>query len=144
VNEIREILLVEDNPNDIELTLRSLRKHNLADRVFVARDGAEALDYVFGTGRYSGRSAQGLPKVIFLDLKLPKLDGMGVLRKLKSDERTQGIPVVLLTSSLEEQHIVKSYQLAVNSYVIKPVEFDNFARALSESGLDWLIVKRDG
>ena len=135
-----EILLVEDNPNDVELTLRALDKHNLAKRVLVVRDGAEALDYVFPKGAYSRRNAEEAPKLILLDLKLPKVDGIEVLRQVKSDERTKVIPVVVLTSSKEERDVVESYQLGVNSYIVKPVEFESFVKAVSDLGLYWLLL----
>ena len=137
-----EILLVEDNPSDVELTLMTLKKHNFANKVHVVNDGAEALEYMFATGAYAGRKIQDTPKVVFLDLKLPKVDGIEVLRRIKSDERTKLTPVVVLTSSQEEQDIVKSYKLGVNSYVVKPVEFENFTRAVSELGLYWLLLNK--
>ncbi|MCL5034998.1 MAG: response regulator [Bacteroidetes bacterium] len=137
-----EILLVEDNPNDVELTMRALNKHNIANKVFVVRDGAEALDYIFADGNYSDRKIEDVPKVVFLDLKLPKVDGLEVLRKIKSDERTKTIPVVMLTSSREEQDIVRSYKLGVNSYIVKPVDFDKFVDAVSELGLYWLLLNQ--
>ncbi len=134
-----EILLVEDNPSDVELTLRALKKHNLANNLLVVKDGAEALDFVFGTGAYAKRSVAKSPKLILLDLKLPKVDGLEVLRKIKSDERTKVIPVVVLTSSSEERDIVESYKLGVNSYMVKPVDFDQFVDCVSEMGLYWLV-----
>ncbi len=137
-----EILLVEDNPNDAELTMRALSKHNIANKLFVVRDGAEALDYIFADGNYSDRKIEDVPKVVFLDLKLPKVDGLEVLRKIKSDERTKTIPVVMLTSSREEQDIVRSYKLGVNSYIVKPVDFDKFVDAVSELGLYWLLLNQ--
>ena len=130
-----DILLVEDNANDAELTLRALKQRNLANQVFVCRDGAEALDFFF-TG------ATPVPKVVLLDLKLPKVDGLEVLRKIRSDLRTQLIPVVVLTSSRQESDIVKSYSLGVSSYIVKPVDFDNFAAAVAEIGHYWLIVNQ--
>jgi two-component system response regulator len=136
------ILLVEDNPNDVELTLRALRKHNLTNKVHVAKDGAEALEYIFATGAYAGRDINNKPRVVLLDLKLPKVDGLEVLRSIKSDEQTKMIPVVILTSSTEERDIVESYQLGVNSYIIKPVDFDKFIEAISELGLYWLSLNR--
>jgi len=137
-----EILVVEDNPNDIELMLRSFRRHYLANSIFVARDGAEALDYVFGTGAHAQGGGQDQPKIIFLDLNLPKLNGIEVLRRLKSDERTRAIPVVVLTSAEEERNTIESYQLGVNSYIVKPVEFENFIRAVSQAGLYWMVLNR--
>ncbi len=134
-----EILLVEDNPDDVELTLRGLKHHNLANNVVVVRDGAEALDFVFAEGSYSGRGIENHPKLILLDLKLPKVDGLEVLRKVKGDERTKTIPVVVLTSSREEQDIVDSYHLGVNSYLVKPVQFDQFFQCVSELGLYWMV-----
>ena len=140
-NEI-EILLVEDNPNDVELTLRALKKHNLANKVHVVKDGAEALEYIFATGAYASRDINHNPKVILLDLKLPKLDGLEVLRRVKSNERTKTIPVVVLTSSREERDLVESYRLGANSYITKPVDFDKFVEAVSELGLYWLLINQ--
>ncbi len=139
LNEV-EILLVEDNPRDEELTLRALKKHNLANRVHVAKDGAEALDYIFASGAYEGRDIGDMPKVILLDLKLPKVDGLEVLRKVKADERTKTIPVVVLTSSREEKDMVESYKLGVNSYIVKPVDFDKFVDAVGDLGMYWLLM----
>jgi two-component system response regulator len=140
-NEV-EILLVEDNPYDVELTLKALRKNNLVNSIHVVRDGAEALDFIFATGTYSYRKIENSPKVILLDLKLPKVDGLEVLRRIKSDERTRATPVVVLTSSKEEQDIVASYKLGVNSYIVKPVDFDKFIEAVSEIGLYWLLLNQ--
>jgi len=137
-----EILMVEDNPNDIELTLRSLDKYNLANEIHVVKDGAEALDYIFATGAYVGRATNGKPQVILLDLKLPKVDGLEVLRRIRADERTRTIPVIVLTSSTEERDIVDSYALDVNSYIIKPIEFNNFLHAVSEIGLFWMLLNK--
>jgi two-component system response regulator len=137
-----EILLVEDNPNDVELTLRALKKRNLANKVHVVRDGAEALEFIFGTGTYAERDINHIPKVILLDLKLPKVDGLEVLRRVKSDERTKIIPVVVLTSSKEERDMVESYKLGANSYITKPVDFDKFAQTVSEMGFYWLLVNQ--
>ncbi len=134
-----DILLVEDNPNDLELALRALKKHNLANNVIVARDGAEALDFIFGTGSYAHRQIEKIPKVVLLDLKLPKVDGLEVLRRIKADERTKAIPVVVLTSSQEERDVVDSYRLGVNSYMVKPVDFDQFLASVSQLGLYWLV-----
>jgi CheY-like chemotaxis protein len=136
-----DILLVEDNPNDVELTLRALKKRNLANKVQVAGDGEEALDFIFGVGRYEGKGVNNL-KVILLDLKLPKVSGLEVLQKLKADERTKGIPVVVLTSSHEDRDIKECYKLGVNSYVVKPVEFDAFAKTVVDLGFYWLLVNK--
>ncbi len=137
-----EILLVEDNPADVELTLRALKKHHLTNQVQVVSDGAQALDYLFGTGAFAGQKHPVQPKVVFLDLKLPKIDGREVLRRLKADERTRMIPVVVLTSSKEECDIVESYKLGVNSYVVKPLDFDKFVDAVSELGLYWVLLNQ--
>jgi two-component system response regulator len=141
VNDI-EILMVEDNPHDVELALRALKKHNLANKVHVVEDGAEALDFLFGTGAYAGRNTDSKPKIILLDLKLPKVDGLEVLRKVKSDERTKIIPVVILTSSKEDRDLVESYRLGVNSYITKPVDFDKFVKTVSELGTYRLAVNQ--
>ncbi len=135
-----EILLVEDNPNDAELTLRALKKQNLANKVHVVIDGAEALDYIFSTGSYESRNLNSQPKLILLDLKLPKVDGLEVLDRIKSDERSKTIPVVVLTSSREEQDMVESYRLGVNSYIVKPVDFNKFIDAVGKLGLYWLLL----
>ena len=135
-----EILLVEDNPNDAELAIRALKKSNLANKLVWVKDGAEALDFIFATGEYSHRNVVNGPKVIMLDLRLPKVDGMEVLRRIKNDERTRTIPVVVLTSSKEDQDISQSYHLGVNSYISKPVGFEEFAKTVSELGLYWLLV----
>jgi CheY-like chemotaxis protein len=137
-----EILLVEDNPNDVELTLRALRKQNLASKVFVVRDGAEALDFIFASGAYASRKIEAKPKVVLLDLKLPKVDGIEVLRRVKTDERTRGIPVVMLTSSQEERDVAETYRLGVNSYIVKPVDFSNFVHAVGELGVYWNMLNR--
>ncbi len=137
-----EVLLVEDNPQHVELTLRALQKHRLANNVLVAKDGAEALEFIFGTGAYADRQIENSPKVILLDLKLPKVDGLEVLRRIKSDERTKTIPVVVLTTAEREQDIVESYKLGVNSYIVKPLNFDNFAQAVSELGLYWMLLNK--
>src|SRR2546426_12430879 len=140
-NEI-EILLVEDNANDAELTLRALRKRHLAKKVIHVKDGAEALDFIFCTGQYAGRDINQHPKVVLLDLKLPKVDGLEVLRAIKSDERTKTILVVVMTSSREQRDIVDSYELGVNSYIVKPVEFDNFSAAVVELGYYWVLLNQ--
>ncbi|MBP7730741.1 MAG: response regulator [Bacteroidales bacterium] len=135
-----EILIVEDNPQDAELTLRALRKNNLANSVFVAEDGEEALDFFFCRGKFISRSFENPPKIVLLDLKLPKVSGLEVLRTVKSDTRTRHIPIVIVTSSREEPDIKEAYNLGVNSYVIKPVDFDQFVNAMSSLGLYWLLV----
>ena len=134
------VLLVEDNPDDEALTLRALRKHNLANEIVVARDGQEALDYLFAEGEYSGRDTSHLPQVILLDLKLPKVDGLQVLERLRAAENTRHVPVVVLTSSNEEQDMVRSYDLGANSYVRKPVDFEQFLEAARQLGLYWLVL----
>lgn len=134
------ILLVEDNPDDETLTLRALQRHNLSNPVVVVRDGAEALDYLFGSGAYGGRNVGVQPRVILLDLKLPKLDGLEVLQRIRSDERTKLLPVVILTSSKEEEDIVRGYRLGANSYVRKPVDFVQFTEAVRHLGLYWLLL----
>jgi len=141
LNEM-QILLVEDNPNDAELTLRALKKYHLANRVHHVKDGAEALDFLFGTGMYAGRSAAAGPRVVMLDLKLPKVDGREVLRRIKADERTKDTPVVILTSSREESDLVEGYRLGVNSYVQKPVEFDKFVEAVAQLGMYWMVLNQ--
>ena len=137
-----EILLVEDNPNDAELTMRALKKHNLANKVHLVKDGAEALDFIYAEGEYSDRELENRPNVILLDLKLPKVDGLEVLKRLKEDERTKMIPVVMLTSSKEEEDMVKSYKLGVNSYIVKPVEFEKFMTSVEKLGLYWLLLNK--
>ena len=137
-----EILYVEDNPHDAELTIRALKKNHLANRLVHVKDGAEALDFLFATGAYEGRDLHNGPKMILLDLKLPKVDGMEVLKRAKADERTKNIPIIVLTSSKEESDIVKSYKLGVNSYIVKPVDFDKFTRSVSEMGFYWLILNQ--
>lgn len=134
------ILLVEDNPDDEALTLRALKKNNILNPVVIAHDGVEAMDFLFGTGMYEGRDVKERPTVILLDLKLPKVDGLEVLKRLRSDERTSLIPVVVLTTSNEEQDIIRSYSLGVNSYVRKPVEFEEFIKAVGLLGMYWLLV----
>jgi two-component system response regulator len=135
-----EILLVEDNANDVELTLHAFRKNNLTNRIHVARDGAEALEFLFGTDESEGRPLSHCPRLILLDLKLPKVDGLEVLRKIKSDPRTKAIPVVVLTSSREESDLVTSYELGVNSYIRKPVDFEKFTESVRTIGLYWLLL----
>jgi len=135
-----EILLVEDNPQDAELMIRALRKQKLANRIHVAEDGEVALDFLFCKGKFSDRDFSQSPKVIFLDLKLPKVSGLEVLQELKSNPRTQTLPVVVVTSSRENPDIKKAYKLGVNSYVVKPVNFDDFLKAMSQIGLYWLLV----
>lgn len=138
----RYILLVEDNPDDEELTLLSLRKNNLAHEIVVVRDGVEAIEYLFGTGQYANRDVQQAPTVILLDLKLPKLDGLGVLKRLRANERTRNLPVVVLTSSSQDADVIASYNLGANSYVRKPVEFGAFVEAVSSLGLYWVLLNR--
>jgi CheY-like chemotaxis protein len=135
-----DILLVEDNPQDAEMTIRALKRHKLANSIHHVKDGVEALDFVFATGSYSQRRVEDLPKVVLLDLKLPKLNGLEVLKRIKSDERTKTIPVVALTSSKEESDIVNSYKLGVNSFIVKPVEFDKFIEAVDRLGFYWLLL----
>lgn len=138
MNEIRSILFAEDNPNDVELTLSALAEHNLANEVVSVSDGAEALDYLFARGRFQGRPG-GHPALILLDLKMPKIDGLGVLRAIKQDESLRVVPVVMLTSSREEQDLVRSYQLGVNAYVVKPVDFQSFVEAVKQLGVFWAM-----
>ena len=134
------ILVVEDNPRDEALTLRALKKSNIVNDVVVVRDGVEALDFLFGTGTHAGRDTTELPQMVLLDLKLPKVDGLEVLRQLRSDERTRRLPVVIFTSSSEEEDMIKSYNLGANSYVRKPVEFDQFLEATRQLGIYWLLL----
>jgi CheY-like chemotaxis protein len=136
----KEILLVEDNPDDEALTLRALKRHNIGNPVVVAHDGVEALDYLFGTGAHAGRDPRELPQVMLLDLKLPRLDGLEVLRRVRADERTRRLPVVILTSSREESDVVQGYDLGANSYVRKPVDFTEFLESVRQLGLYWLIL----
>jgi two-component system response regulator len=141
-DNIVEILLVEDNPNDLELTLMALSENNLANHVQVVRDGEEALDFIFSTGKYEGRDINIKPKVILLDLKLPKVDGIEVLRKVRADEKTKTIPIVVMTSSREERDVVETYKLGVNSYIVKPVQFESFIKIVKELGFYWLMINQ--
>lgn len=141
INDI-EILLVEDNPSDSELAIRALKKNNLANHIELVEDGEQALDFIFARGKYSKRAGNAKPKVIFLDLKLPKVDGLEVLREIKSHEESKYIPVVVLTSSKEERDIMESYKLGVNSYIIKPVDFEKFIDAVKGMGLYWLLLNQ--
>ena len=138
--ERKVILLVEDNPRDEALTLRALRKSNIVNDVIVVRDGVEAIDYFFGTGSSNGRDTSVMPQLVLLDLKLPKVGGLEVLRQIRADERTRRLPVVVFTSSSEEEDMIKSYDLGANSYVRKPVDFNQFVEAIKQLGLYWLIL----
>jgi len=137
-----EILLVEDNMSDAEMTIRALKKNHLANRLVHLKDGAEAIDFIFAEGNYYNRKIENLPKVILLDLKMPKVNGIQVLQKIKSDERTNKIPVVILTSSKEDPDIQECYRLGANSYVVKPVQFEQFVKAVSELGLYWMLLNQ--
>ncbi|HEX7093406.1 MAG TPA: response regulator [Nitrospiraceae bacterium] len=137
-----EILLVEDNPEDVEITLRAFQKYHLANKIHVVRDGEEALECLFSTGRYAERSLCSNTRLILLDLKLPKVDGIEVLQRCKSDPRTKNIPVVVLTSSREERDLIDSYNLGVNSYVVKPVDFRQFTEAIRQLGLYWMLMNQ--
>ena len=137
-----EILLVDDNPNDVELTLHAFKKNNISNPIHVVRDGAEALEFIFATGAYAGRQVKTGPRVILLDLKLPKVDGLEVLRQIKADPHTRGIPVVILTSSREERDIVESYKLGVNSYIVKPVDFEQFTESVRQLGMYWVLLNQ--
>jgi two-component system, response regulator len=139
-NKPVEILLIEDNPSDIKLTMKALQKHNLANKVTVLKDGAEALDFIYAEGQYSDRDNKEMPKVIFLDLKLPMVDGIEVLRKIKSEAATKKIPVVVLTSSKESKDIEECYKLGVNSYIVKPLDFEKFLDSVSNLGLYWVLM----
>ena len=137
------ILLVEDNPDDVELTMRAFRKNNIANNVVVAHDGVECLDYLFGRGAYAGRNTADTPRIILLDLKMPKMDGLHVLEHLRADERTRLTPIVILTSSKEDQDLVNSYKSGANSYVRKPVDFSEFLEAVRQIGLYWLLINEN-
>jgi len=141
-SKIVDILLVEDNPSDVELTLRALKKAKLANPIHVASDGEEALEFIFATGAYADRDPKQTPKVVLLDLKLPKISGLEILEKLRQDERTKPLPVVVLTSSREAPDVQRAYALGVNSYIVKPVDFDKFAEAVAEVGLYWLLLNQ--
>jgi CheY-like chemotaxis protein len=138
--ETTEILFIEDNDNDIQLTLRALRKRNLTNQIHIIKDGEEALEYIFSMGKHSGRDITVKPKLILLDLKLPKVDGLEILKQVKSDERTKSIPVVMLTSSREENDMIQSYNYGVNSYIVKPINFNKFSEAVASLGLYWLLL----
>ena len=142
IEDTVEILLVEDDPNDVELTLHAFKSHNLTNRIEVVRDGEEALEFIYCTGAYADRNIENGPKVVLLDLKLPKVDGLEVLRRIKSDARSRAIPVVVLTSSREERDIVESYQLGANSYITKPVDFDRFTETVRQLGLYWVLLNQ--
>jgi CheY-like chemotaxis protein len=141
-NEPSDILIVEDNQNDVLLTIRSLKKHKLANSIIHVSDGQAAIDYLFGEGSHQGRNVMEQPRVVLLDLKLPKLDGLQVLARIRADQRTKLLPVVILTSSQEESDLVQSYNLGANSYIVKPVEFENFAKSIYEIGLYWLVLNK--
>ena len=137
-----EVLLIEDNPNDVEMTLYAFEQYRLSNRIHVVRDGAEALDFIFGAGAYAGRNVEEVPRVILLDLKLPKVDGIEVLRRLKGDRRTRAIPVVVMTSSREERDVVETYKLGASSYIVKPLDFAKFTEAVRQVGLYWLLLNQ--
>jgi CheY-like chemotaxis protein len=136
----KHILLVEDNPDDVKLTLRALKKSNIANEVVVAQDGVEALDYLFGTGEFSGRDMSIMPQIILLDLKMPRMDGLEMLHRIRTDERTKLLPVVILTTSDEDKDRINGYKLGANSYIRKPVDFNQFAEAVNHLGLYWLVL----
>jgi two-component system, response regulator len=137
-----EILLIEDNAHDAEMTMRALKKNNITNKIFHLKDGADALEFIFGTGKFEGRNILHKPKVILLDLKMPKVDGIEVLMKIKSNELTQSIPVVILTSSKEDPDIQKCYALGVNSYIVKPVDFEGFHKVVSDLGMYWVLLNQ--
>lgn len=140
MNDEKTILLVEDNPDDVDLTLRALEKNHIANEVTVVRDGLEAVEYLFGTGKFAGRDVSQKPTVVLLDLKLPKIDGLEVLRRLRADERTKLLPVVILTTSREQQDVINGYSLGANSYIVKPVDFEKFVNAVGQLGLYWILL----
>jgi two-component system, response regulator len=141
-SDIVEILIVEDSQEDLDLALRALRKAKLSNRIQVARDGAEAIEFIFAEGKFVGRKIANGPKVIMLDLKLPKVDGLEVLQRIKGDPRTKSIPVVVLTSSKEQNDVIESYNLGVNSYIVKPVDFEQFSEAVQKFGMYWLLLNQ--
>lgn len=141
-DEVYEVLLIEDNPTDAELTIRALKARNLANRLKWLKDGAEALDFIFATGAYADRDVMNHPKLVLLDLQLPKVHGLEVLRRMKEDQRTKTIPVVILTSSKEDRDLIEGYTLGVNSYIAKPVQFDEFTAMVAELGVYWLMVNK--
>ncbi len=143
INHAVEILLVEDNPSDAKLTIRALQQNNLCNNIVHVSDGAQALDFVFAQGQYSERNIENKPKIVLLDLKMPKVDGLEVLHAIKNDERTKNIPVIVMTSSKEDSDIKTAYSFGVNSYVVKPVGFDNFSKAVVELGMYWMLVNQD-
>ena len=143
MNNAVEILLVEDSPSDAKLTIRALQKNHLSNNIVHLPDGAEALDFIFARGKYSGRKIEHAPRIILLDLNMPKVGGLEVLREIKGDERTRRIPVIVMTSSKEDKDIITSYDLGVNSYVVKPIGFENFSKAVTDLGLYWLLVNQD-
>ncbi len=143
MNQAVEILLVEDNPSDAKLTIRALQKNNLCNNVIHVSDGAEALDFIFARGKFNDRSVENKPKIVLLDLKMPKVDGLEVLKAIKADERTKNIPVIVMTSSKEDSDINQAYSYGVNSYVVKPVGFENFSKAVVELGMYWMLVNQE-
>jgi CheY-like chemotaxis protein len=143
MNHAVEILLVEDNPSDAKLTMRALQKNNLCNSIIHVSDGAEAIDFIFAQGKFSARSVENRPKIVLLDLKMPKVDGLEVLKAIKGDERTKNIPVIVMTSSKEDNDIKQAYSFGVNSYVVKPVGFENFSKAVVELGMYWMLVNQE-